>query len=203
MIDPFSLKSVPEIRGTSLNDVMSAINSIDNISATITRRGQLAIVADDPSVEFSFANDTSGILAALGINTFFTGTNATTIGINPTLLNDPSKFAASNDGVGQNTDNGVQLAAMAVTPNSVLGGASIIEYYDGIVSETMLAGGIMKSIASSNSLYQQSLQTQRDSISGVNIDEETILMMTYQRMFQANSRLVTVIDEMLATLINL
>lgn len=202
-VDPFSLKSTPTVRGTSLNDIASAINSIDNMNATINWHGQLEIIADDSNVEFSFANDTSGVLAALGINTFFTGTNAATIGINSTVLNDPSKFAASNSGVGQNTDNGVQLAAMAAAANPALGGTSIIEYYDEIVSETMLAGGIMKSIASSNSLYQQSLQTQRDSISGVNIDEETILMMTYQRMFQANSRLVTVIDEMLETLVNL
>ncbi|MDR0704232.1 MAG: flagellar hook-associated protein FlgK [Planctomycetaceae bacterium] len=202
-IDPFSLKPIPTVRGTSLNDIASAIDSIDNISATVNWHGQLEIIADDSSTEFSFSNDTSGIFAALGINTFFTGTNAATIGINPTVLSDPSKFAASDGGVGQNTGNGVQLAAMAVASNLALGGVSIIEYYDGIVSETMLAGGIMKSVASSNSLYQQSLQTQRDSISGVNIDEETILMMTYQRMFQANSRLVTVIDEMLETLINL
>ncbi|MDR2117760.1 MAG: flagellar hook-associated protein FlgK, partial [Planctomycetaceae bacterium] len=154
-------------------------------------------------IEFSFANDTSGILTALGMNTFFTGTTAATIGINKTVLNDPSKFTASNNGIGQNTDNGVQLAAMAVAPNAALGGVSITAYYDGIVSETMLAGGTMKSIVTSNTLYQQSLQTQRDSISGVNIDEETILMMTYQRMFQANSRLVAVINEMLETLINL
>ncbi|MDR2757224.1 MAG: flagellar hook-associated protein FlgK [Planctomycetaceae bacterium] len=203
IVDPFSLKPVPEIRGTSLNDIALAIDGITDISAAVNLRGQLEIKADNSDVEISFANDTSGVLAALGINTFFTGTNAATIGINQTVMNDPSKFAASNNGVGQNSDNGVQLAAMAVASNSALGGASILEYYDEIVSETMLAGGAMKSVATSNTLYQQSLQTQRDSISGVNIDEETILMMTYQRMFQANSRLVAVINEMLETLVNL
>jgi flagellar hook-associated protein 1 FlgK len=201
--DPFSLKPVAEIRGTSLNDIVSAIDGIDDISAAVNMHGQLEIKADDPSVEFSFANDSSGILTALGINTFFTGTNAVTIGINRTVLSDPGKFAASDGGVGQNADNGVQLAAMAVASNAALGGKSVKEYYDGIISETILAGGTMKSIVASNTLYQQSLQTQRDSISGVNINEETILMMTYQRMFQANSRLVSVIDEMLETLVNL
>jgi flagellar hook-associated protein 1 FlgK len=202
-VNPFSLKPAPEVRGTSLNDIASAIDGIADISATVNSHGQLEIKADNSDIEFSFANDTSGILAALGINTFFTGTTAATIGINQTVLNDPGKFAASDNGIGQNTGNGVQLAAMAVASNSKLGGASIVEYYDEIISETILAAGTMKSVASSNALYQQSLQTQRDSISGVNIDEETILMMTYQRMFQANSRLVTIIDEMLETLINL
>lgn len=43
---------------------------------------------------------------------------------------------------------------------------------------------------------------QRDSISGVNQDEETVSMMTYQRMFQACSRLMTTLDEALDVLIN-
>jgi flagellar hook-associated protein 1 FlgK len=202
-VNPFSLKPAPEVRGTSLNDIAKAIDSIADISATVNLQGQLEIKADDPSTEFSFADDSSGILSALGINTFFTGTTAGTIGVNQTVLKDPSKFAASDSGVGQTTGNGVRLAAMAVAPNSQLGGASIINYYDGIVSETMLAAGTMKAVTSSDSLYQQSLQAQRDSISGVNIDEETILMMAYQRMFQANSRVVTIINEMLDTLINM
>ncbi|MCI8441146.1 MAG: flagellar hook-associated protein FlgK [Provencibacterium sp.] len=43
---------------------------------------------------------------------------------------------------------------------------------------------------------------QRDSISGVNQDEETVSMMAYQRMFQACSRLMTTMDEALDVLIN-
>ena len=48
--------------------------------------------------------------------------------------------------------------------------------------------------------YHDSLQA-RDSISGVNVDEEVIMMMTYQRMLQANSRFVSTIDEMMAILL--
>ncbi|MDR1963195.1 MAG: flagellar hook-associated protein FlgK, partial [Planctomycetaceae bacterium] len=71
-VDPFSLKPVPEVRGTSLNDIALAIDGITDLSAVINSHGQLEIKADDPSIEFAFANDTSGVLAALGINTFFT-----------------------------------------------------------------------------------------------------------------------------------
>jgi flagellar hook-associated protein 1 FlgK len=201
--DPFSLKQTPAVRGTSLNDIAEAIDRLDGVSATVNLLGQLKIKADDSNVQFSFGNDSSGILAALGINTFFTGNSAGTIGMNQTVLDDPGKFAASGNGVGQDVNNGVKLAAMSVAKNADLGGASIIDYYDGIVSEVMLSAGLMKSVASSDSLYQQSLQTQRDSMSGVNTDEETILLMSYQRMFQANSRVVTIINEILETLVNM
>jgi flagellar hook-associated protein 1 FlgK len=141
------------------------------------------------------------VLSALGLNTFFTGARAGTIGINQSLVNDPSKFAVSQSGVGADTENGVFLAALAITPNKALEGQTLINRYNGIVSETMMAASTVKAVNTANLLYQESLQAQRDSISGVNIDEETLMMMTYQRMFQANSRLVTVIDQMMTVLL--
>ena len=201
--DPFSLKTPPAPSGTTFQDLAEAINAIDGLTAAINTHGELEIQTEHGSIEFAFAQDSSGVLSALGLNTFFTGVRAGSIGINPTLLSDPGKFAASQSGVGGDTEIGVSLAALAITPNKVLGGQTLINRYNGIVSETMMAGGTMKAVASANIMYQQSLQAQRDSISGVNPDEETIMMMTYQRMFQANSRLVTTIDQMMTVLLSM
>ena len=201
--NPFSLKASQAAKGTTFQDLVHAIDAIDGLTATINSHGELEIKADDGNIEFAFAQDTSGVLSALGLNTFFTGVRAGAIGINRTLLEDPSKFAASQSGVGGDTEIGVYLAALAITPNKALEGQTLIKRYNGIVSETMMAGGTMKAVNAANLLYQQSLQAQRDSISGVNVDEETITMLTYQRMFQANSRLVTVIDEMMTILLTM
>ncbi|MDR0522770.1 MAG: flagellar hook-associated protein FlgK [Planctomycetaceae bacterium] len=199
--DPFSLKATPQTGGTTFQDLADAINKIEGMTAAVNAHGELEIKTDNGNIAFAFAQDTSGVLAALGINSFFTGTKAGSIGINPAVISDPGKFAASQGGVGADTETGVRLAALGITPNVALGGASLIGRYDGIVSETQLAAATTKAAASANVLYQESLQAQRDAISGVNIDEETVMMMTYQRMFQANSRLVTIIDQMMATLI--
>lgn len=201
--DPFSLKPTPEGEGTSLEDIAAAINEIEGLIASVDSHGRLEIKTDNPNIEFSFAGDSSGVLSALGVNTFFTGNSAATIGVHQTVQDDPGKFAASLGGVGHDTDNGVLLAEMSVAKNDALGGKTITGYYDSIVSQTMLAAGTTKSVAASDALYRQSLQTQRDSVSGVNIDEETILMMTYQRMYQANSKYISMINEILETLINL
>ncbi|MDR0391638.1 MAG: flagellar hook-associated protein FlgK [Planctomycetaceae bacterium] len=202
-VDPFSLKKTPAVTGTSINDIANTINSIDGINASINAFGKLEISTGNSGLEFAFAGDTSGTLAAIGLNTFFTGNSANSIGINETVLRDPSKFAASQSGVGYDVNNSVQLSAMSIKPVAGLGGRSVMDLYDSIVSEVMLSAGTMKSIAATDSLYQASIQAQRDSISGVNIEEETILMMTYQRTFQANSRLVATINEMMQTLIEL
>ncbi|MDR2171109.1 MAG: flagellar hook-associated protein FlgK [Planctomycetaceae bacterium] len=202
-VDPFSLKKTPPVAGTSINDIANTINSINGINASVNTFGELEISVGNSGLEFAFANDTSGVLAAIGMNTFFTGNSAQTIGINQTVLNDPSKFAASKNGIGHDVDNSIQLSAMSTKPVAGLKGMTVIDFYDGIVSEVMLSAGTMKSIATTDALYQASIQAQRDSISGVNIEEEIILMMTYQRNFQANSRLVTTINEMMQTLIDL
>ena len=44
--------------------------------------GELVLKSESPNSEFAFSDDTSGVLAALGINTFFTGTTAATMGVN-------------------------------------------------------------------------------------------------------------------------
>ena len=201
--NPFSLKAAQAPTGTTFQDLADAIDAIDGLNAKINSRGELEIKADDGNIEFAFAYDTSGVLSALGVNTFFTGKQAGTIGVNGGLLRDPSKFAVSQTGVGADTSSGVLLAAMAITPNSALGGQTLINRYNGIVSETMMAGGTTKAVNSANILYYESLQAQRHSISGVNFDEETILMMTYQRMYQATSRFVTTIDQMMSVLLTM
>jgi flagellar hook-associated protein 1 FlgK len=201
--NPFSLQTPPAPGGTTFQDLVDAINAVPHLNASINTHGELVIQSEGGNVEFAFAGDTSGVLAALGMNTFFTGVRAGTLGINQTLLDDPSKFAVSQSGVGADTDIGVALAALGITPNSALGGATLINRYNGIVSETMMAGATMKAITSANVLYHNSLQAQRDSISGVNIDEETIMMMTFQRMFQANSRFVSLVDQMMSMLLSI
>jgi len=199
--NPFSLKSPQEPTGTTFQDLADSINAIPGMNAWINSHGELEIKADDGNIEFAFAQDTSGVLSALGVNTFFSGKQAGTIGVNSSLLGDPSKFAVSRSGVGGDTEVGVFLAALAITPNSMLEGQTLINRYNGIVSETMMAAGTTKAVNAANVLYYESLQAQRHSISGVNFDEETIMMMTYQRMFQATSRFVTTINEMMSVLL--
>jgi flagellar hook-associated protein 1 FlgK len=46
------------------------------------------------------------------------------------------------------------------------------------------------------------VKSQRDSVSGVSLDEEMADMIKYQRAFQASSRVIQVIDELLDTVVN-
>ena len=46
-----------------------------------------------------------------------------------------------------------------------------------------------------------SLEAQRESISGVNLDEEAISLIKFERAFQGASRFIRVVDDLLSELI--
>ncbi len=48
----------------------------------------------------------------------------------------------------------------------------------------------------------QHLERQRDSISGVSLEDETVDLVRYQHAYQAAARLITAMDELLERLIN-
>ena len=47
------------------------------------------------------------------------------------------------------------------------------------------------------------LRSQRDSVSGVSLDEEMTDLVKFQRAYQASARLITTVDTMLDTVVNL
>jgi len=201
--DPFGVGDPMPASGTSLNDLAAMLNAIDGISSKVTNDNRLEITSESNEIEFAFANDTSGVLAALGVNTFFTGSDAKTIGISQLMYDDPSKFAASSSGVGADTRNGERLAGMPETSLKSLGNQSITQYYRSIYDATTQKAGTLRAIAAGDATYYASLESQKQSISGVNLDEETINLLTYQRAYQASARYVTVINEMLYSLLNM
>ena len=53
-----------------------------------------------------------------------------------------------------------------------------------------------------STVIKTALTTQRDAVSSVSLDEETADLMRFQRAYQANARVISVVDELLDTLIN-
>ncbi len=81
---------------TTLTDLADQINNITGLNARILN-GSLVIGVDETSGVggFAFGKDTSNVLMALGLNSFFTGTGANDIQVNSDLVNDPRLVAAA------------------------------------------------------------------------------------------------------------
>ncbi len=188
---------------TTLSNLASQLDAIDGIGATATTDGKLSLTADSPDQSFAFAGDTSGALAALGLNTFFTGAGSSDIGINSVVRADPKSLAISSGGVGEDTNNGELLANLLTAPLASQDNNSLAALYDHLT--TTVAQGAQTASGTADGLrsFQQTLEAQHLSISGVNIDEEAVRMIEYQRAYQASARVISTINDILDTLLNL
>lgn len=188
---------------TTLGDLATQLDAIDGIAATVGTDGKLTLRSESADQELAFARDTSGVLAALGINTFFSGTSALSAGINKMVSSDPAKFAASRGGIGEDADNAVDLTAFLDRPIDGENGASLGVLYSRLTNEVTQGSSEAKSVAEGFRTYEAQLEGQSASVSGVNLDEEAIKMMSYQRAYQATAKYIATLNDLLNVLINL
>jgi flagellar hook-associated protein 1 FlgK len=192
---------------TTLNDVAAALNAIEGISAQVTASGRLELAVDSADTEFAFAGDTSGFLAAIGLNTFFTGSTANDIGVNAELkgLGNEAKFAASAGGLGRDTDTGnaAKLFQLLEKPLASAGELSLPDVYDRLVNTVTQGATVAKSVAEGFRVFEGTLDGQLQAVSGVSLDEEAVRLLTLQRIYQASARFIQAAAEMLDVLVNL
>jgi flagellar hook-associated protein 1 len=188
---------------TTLEDVRAAIQAISGLNAKLTPDGKLQINSASEKISFSFQNDSSKFLAAVGINTFFTGTNASTIAVNSVVAGNPAMFAASLSGVGGGTDNALLLAQAFDQPINRLNGESLKQSFETMVINTTQDINVQAGITDGLANFQKVLESKLIGITGVNLDEEAVKMIYYQRAFQANSRVIQASSDMLDVLMQL
>lgn len=188
---------------TSLNGLAAQFNAVNGLSATVDASGFVTLKTTSPDLQFSFANDSSGTLAALGLNTFFTGSTAADLGVNPNLANDPGKFAASKAGVGIDTGNAVTLANFMNQPLASASGTTLTDLYNTMVGNVTQGSSVAQSVSQGYQTFQQTLQGQQSAVSGVSIDEETVKMLAYQRAYEASAKLISTINELLKALMQI
>lgn len=150
---------------------------------------------------------------------------AKNITVNAAIKADTSLINASKDLENPTAGDGsraMAISALATTKLNYFQGTDFVGDYDadkmsfspqtsgtttnGAYNDMVTSMGIIKQQAD-NVMASQSevlgfLEDRRSSISGVNMNEEVVDMMKFQSAFQANSRIISIIDEMLDTLIN-
>jgi len=132
-------------------------------------------------------------------NDFFNGTNASTITVNPTLVNNPSliQASASASDPGDNTV-ALQLADLGTSPQSGLDNETFNASYDASVAALGSALGNANNQVTDQTTVNTMLSSQRGAVSGVNVDEEMTNMMTYQQAYEASAQMVSAVNAMLS-----
>jgi flagellar hook-associated protein 1 FlgK len=129
------------------------------------------------------------------------------IEVNPKLALDPGSIAAASGVDGKSAGVGDGTAALAVaqlrtTPVMVGVTSTFDSYFADRVAGIGLKGEEANRSIDTTKLVMKDLTDMRESLSGVNMDEELSAMITYQNGYAAIARFVSTFDGLLNTIIN-
>lgn len=134
------------------------------------------------------------------------GTTAGTLAVEGSIT--ASSLKASDSGAAADNTIAAAVAALANrkfsttgTPADLIDG-TFSQFYSGVVSDFGQAVSSATTRLESQENIEKLVRQQRDAVSGVSLDEEMTDLMKFQRAFQASSRVISVIDELLDTVVN-
>lgn len=190
---------------TSMNQLAAQISAAmpaGTGGASVTPDGALRLDATG-GYELSFSNDSSGVLAALGVNALFGGSDASNLVVNAQIAEDPRLLATGRNHVSGSNAIALDIAGLEALSIDALGGRSLRGFWQSRTTDLAVRTQAANTKAESARLVRESLDAQSQATSGVSIDEESINMLSYQRQFQAAARYIATIDETLQTLLTI
>ena len=168
------------MRGNSSKDIGLAIDETAGTTSTLTLDG-----GSNPTADFGAAN----------------------IIVNPEIEADVSKIAAAkspvddqDNGIGDNR-NALKLAQIKYD-KSAISGFTIDDYYRAMIGDIGISSNKSKSMANNQELLVSQIDTQREYVMGVSLDEEMTFMIQFQQAYNSSARFLTTIDDMLDVLVN-
>ncbi len=196
--EPFSLNQVataingagiPEISSASTRelddgsfvlDILPAFNSAKNSASSISM--DMADIQDSYAApKFSMPNMAD--LIAMG-------------------LKEPSKVAAGSSSAPGDNTKALEITALK-DKKAVNGEDTFVGFYGKMTARVGIEASQnrLERAGADNALTQ--LQNMRDGASGVSLEEEMIALVKYQRGFEASAKLLSVVDEMMGTIISI
>jgi flagellar hook-associated protein 1 FlgK len=193
----------------SLDDLAADINAAfgGELTATVTD-GRLTLAAGT-DMEFEIAGDTSGVLAALGLNTYFTGTDAGTIGIDDYAATDTAHLntgMVGEDGLVATGSNEVATLLAGLGDETVTVGGTETSLTSALAALVASVGSAAAAAELKQTYAQTSvdyLYEQQASTTEVNVDEELIALTKYQQAYKAAAQIINVTREMMDTVLDL
>ncbi len=135
-----------------------------------------------------------------------TGYVITNIAVNDIYMAEPTAMSFLLQDGSEDTDTVNKLKAAFTTADYVINPnvatkTDFVGYYNMLVSQVANSGDVYKSIQSNQELTVSAVQNAREQIVGVSSDEELEYMIEFQNAFNASSRYVNVVSEMLEHLV--
>ena len=147
--------------------------------------------------------DTSGLLAAAGINTFFSGSGASDIAVCSEISSTPGRIATSLGGDMTDNTNAVRMAGLKDQALSSLNGLTPKDFYRQLITNIGQDISIKQMRQDNIEVIVQNLANQQGQISGVDINDEAVQMIVFEQMFQAMAKYLNTIQSMMSSIMEL
>ncbi len=199
----------------AINAAVTAFNATPPatpISLTAsTSGGVLKLDTGTSGQTIGFSNDTSNFLAAYEINSFFHGGGTADLALDSVVAGNSARI---NTGTINSTtsaifvgDNQTASAMFTLQQNKVSVDGTTSESLHQRYSNLSAQYGLDVANAQRQKTYRQaefdSLTAQRNSVSGVNVDEELVSMIKFQRAYQSSAKVIQTVNQMLDSLMGL
>ena len=188
---------------TKINEIMEAAESnpayLDN-TVGLPSDFTLFVVANEGDTN-TYAYDSTKPAGSV-----LTGSTIMNSQVNPKLIQDPTLFTFRTiDGNEDNVTTSALKKAFTsedyvLNPN-VSAKNSFITYYNSLVSQVANSGDVYKSICEAQEQTVSAVESSREQIVGVSSDEELEFMIMFQNAYNASSRYINVVSEMLEHLV--
>ena len=128
---------------------------------------------------------------------------AKNIRVRQEVIDNPNLIAASSrENEEGNGAHAIILANLQFKTNADLDGFTFQDYYTGMIGDLAVVGSEAKNMQYNSQTQMITVSNSRSSMSSVSLDEEMTNMITFQQAYNANARMITVVDETLDKIIN-
>jgi flagellar hook-associated protein 1 FlgK len=136
----------------------------------------------------------------------FTGTTALTIEVSDAWMQDANYITTTTSPTPKDGNNDNILKMLATLNSDIAISSNFTGTFDEFISKMMMDAGSeennLQDLKDNAGVIFSSLNNQREAVKGVSLNEETVNILKYQKAFEASSRILTALDEMLDTIIN-
>jgi len=138
--------------------------------------------------------DTSGVLAATGINVFLTGSEAADMAVHTDLADDPGRIATALGADMTDNSNALRMEGLRDKAMTSLGSMTPAEFYRRLTADIGQQVAIKQIHEDNIEAMVQSIANQQDEISGVDINEEAAQLLVFEQMFKAMAKYLSTIQ---------
>ncbi|HUS71974.1 MAG TPA: flagellar hook-associated protein FlgK [Sedimentisphaerales bacterium] len=158
---------------------------------------------DNFDVDAFADTDTSELLSAVGINTFFSGSSASDMAVCSDISATPRRIATSLGADMTDNANALRMAGLKDVALSSLNSMTPGEFYRRLVSNTGQEISIRQIREDNIELIIQNFANQKSEISDVDINEEAAQMLVFEQMYHAMAKYMSVVQSTISNLMDI